>query len=96
MKRAGTRNNLIKNIMKLLAQDVSSSRIGEAIKILNQIEQYDFKPNASVYFYYDEFIDDVMFLTENNNEVDWDASIVVEIKLSNNPKEGFGVAVYYD
>lgn len=79
MHKVGSKQNLIKELMRVLSEAVVPTRIDEALRLLNDIKEYDFKQKVSVYFYYDEVIDDVICLTENKNEVDWDAELVVEI-----------------
>lgn len=93
MKRIGTKNNLVKTLMELLAKEVAASRIEEALHILNAIISYEFKQGVSVFFYYDEIMDDTICLTENKEEIDWEASLIVEIMLSNKQNEGYGISV---
>ena len=79
MYKIGSKQNLIKELMRVLGEAVVPTRIDEALRLLNDIKEYDFKQKVSVYFYYDEIIDDFICLTENKDEVDWDAELVVEI-----------------
>jgi len=79
MHKIGSKQNLIKELMRVLGEAVVPTRIDEALRLLNDIKKYDFKYKVSVYFYYDEIIDDFICLTENKDEVDWDAELVVEI-----------------
>ena len=79
MYKIGSKQNLIKELMRVLGETVVPTRINEALRLLSDIQEYDFKQKVSVYFYYDEIIDDVICLTENKEEVDWDAELVVEI-----------------
>jgi len=94
MNRVGSRQNLIKELMGVLGKTVVPQRINEAMSILSDIQEYNFKPKTNVYFYYDEIIDDVMCLTENKNEVDWEAELVVEIQYANDEK-GFYAQVSF-
>ena len=90
MNKIGSRNNLIKELMKVLGDNVTPSRIGEALELLNNIKEYDFKNDVSVYFYYDEYIDDVICLTENKDEVDWDTELIVEMVYDEKTKSFYG------
>ena len=92
MDRVGSKENLIRELMRVLGEAVKPNRIYEALRLLKDIQEYDFKHKTSVYFYYDEIIDDAICLTENKDEVDWDAELIVEIQLSD--KTGFYARVF--
>lgn len=93
MNRIGSKENLIKEVMKLLGQVVTPTRIYEALSFIEEIKEYNYKNEVSVYFYYND--DDDLFLTENSSEVDFDAELIVEIQWSNNPKsKGFWGKTY--
>lgn len=93
MNKIGSKENLIKEVMKLLADIVTPTRIYETLHFIETIKKYNFKNEVPVYFYYND--DDDLFLTEDSNEVDFDAELVVEIQWSNNPKsKGFWGRVY--
>lgn len=56
MVKIGSKNNLIKNMMAVLGNKIAEARIGEAMKLLNEICKCEFTPDVPVFFYYDKYI----------------------------------------
>lgn len=93
-QKVGSKRNLIKQLMRLLADEVCEQEIYSAIRLLDKIKDYNFTVNKPVYFYYDKVLGDEIFLAENASDVEWESKLVVEIVLSNRQNEGYGVCVY--
>lgn len=93
-QRVGSKRNLVKRLMGLLADVVCEQDIYSAISLLDKIKDYQFSINKPVYFFYDKVSGDELFLTENKDEVDWESELVVEIVLSNKQQEGYGLCVH--
>lgn len=82
LEKVGDKKRLIGRLIKAFEEFEEADGLN-ILQFFEQVRDYEFTPDVPVYSYYFP-LEDMMSLTENKDEVDWeDSAMVIKMVLKN-------------